>query len=275
MMKTAVFLVFLAFSLALCYQDAQKRGLKRSLLPCQKQNNKALANLVGNGKSIKLSVLQTCSSSMTKMRTVDRPNEVHYDFEESCYVEGDSQSLVTVKAKSDPPARGGEQCAVLPVFQAAFLVQDVDTNSYMILNPATAQWFFTRRLGGCEMFVAKGSTRQDVLVIHSNLNRCTNKVTNLQQKGASVDQMMGRHPGYHLIARVYSEPTAAEKPAADRYMSDYEIAHPGILTVAYNIQPPTTLQLFQFIGQYNDDQYWIFTVKGEIDGKVFGRIQVR
>ena len=51
---------------------------------------------------------------MTNMRTVDRPNEVHYDFEESCYVEGDSQSLVKVKAKSDPPARGGEQCAVLP-----------------------------------------------------------------------------------------------------------------------------------------------------------------
>ena len=125
------------------------------------------------------------------------------------------------------------------------------------------------------MFVAKGFTRQDVLVIHSNLNRCSNKVGNLQQKGASVDEMMGRHPGYHLIARVYSEPPAAEKPAADQYMSAYEIAHPGILTVAYNNQPPTTLQHFQFIGQYNDAQYWIFTVKGEIDGKVFGRIQVR
>ena len=277
MMKTAVFLVFLAFSLALCYQDAQNSGHKRSLLPCQKQNNKALANLVGNGKSIqgKLSVLQSCSSSMTNMRTVDRPNEVHYDFEESCYVEGDSQSLVKVKAKSDPPARGGEQCAVLPVFQAAFLVQDVDTNSYMILNPATAQWFFTRPLGGCEMFVAKGSSRQDVLVIHSNLDRCRNKVGNLQEKGASVDEMMGRHPGYHLIARVYSEPPAAEKPAADAYMRGYERGHPGILTIAYNNQPPTKLQYFQFIGHYNDAQYWIFTVKGEIDGKVFGRIQVR
>ena len=277
MMKTAVFLVFLAFSLALCYQDAQNGGIKRSLLPCQKQNNKALANLVKNGKSIqnKLSVLHTCSSSMTDMRTVDRPNEVHYDFEESCYVEGDSKSQVEVKAKSDPPARGGEQCAVLPVYQAAFLVQDENTNSYMILNPATAQWFFTRQLGGCEMFVAKGFTRQDVLVIHSNLNRCTNKVVNLQEKGASVDEMMGRHPGYHLIARVYSEPPAAEKPAADAYMRGYETAHPGILTIAYNNQPPTTLQLFQFIGQYNDAQYWIFTVKGEIDGKVFGRIQVR
>lgn len=209
------------------------------------------------------------------MRTVDTPNEVHYDFEESCYVEGDSQSLVKVKAKSDPPTRGGEQCAVLPVFQAAFLVQDPNINSYMILNPEKAQWFFTRPLGGCEMFVAKGSTRQDVLIIHSNLDRCPNTVRNLQQKGASVDEMMGRHHGYHLIARVYREPPAAEKPAADEYMRGYETAHPGILTIAYNYQPPTTLQQFQFIGQYNDAQYWIFTVKGEIDGKVFGRIQVR
>ena len=87
--------------------------------------------------------------------------------------------------------------------------------------------------------------------------------------------MMGRHPGYHLIARVYSEPSATEKPAADAYMRGYEIAHPGILTIAYNNQPPTILQYFQFIGHYKDAEYWIFTVKGEKDCEVFGRIQVR
>ena len=108
------------------------------------------------------------------------------------------------------------------------------------------------------MFVAKGSTRQDVLVIHSNLDKCENKLANLQEKGASVDEMMGPHPGYHLIARVYSEPPAAEKPAADAYMRGYERGHPGILTIAYNNRPPTTLQQFQFIGHYNDAEYWIF-----------------
>ena len=58
-------------------------------------------------------------------------------------------------------------------------------------------------------------------------------------------------------------------------MRGYERAHPGILTIAYNNWPPTTLQQFQFIGHYNDAEYWIFTVKGEKDGKVFGRIQVK
>ena len=119
------------------------------------------------------------------------------------------------------------------------------------------------------MFVAKGSTRQDVLVIHSNLDKCENKLANLQEKGASVDEMMGPHPGYHLIARVYSEPPAAEKPAADAYMRGYERGHPGILTTT-DLQ-----QHFNSFSHYNDAEYWIFTVKGEKDGKVFGRIQVR
>ena len=118
------------------------------------------------------------------------------------------------------------------------------------------------------MFVAKGSNREEVLVIHSNLDKFENKLANLQEKGASVDEMMGRHPGYNLIARVYSEPPAAEKPAADAYMRGYERAHRGILTIAYNNRPPTSLQ-FQFILNY-DTEYWVFTVKGEKDGKVFG-----
>ena len=48
-MATAVFLVLLAFTFgALCHQSVQNYGLKRTLLPCQKQNVKALSNLVGN-----------------------------------------------------------------------------------------------------------------------------------------------------------------------------------------------------------------------------------
>jgi len=52
-MATAIFLVLLAFSFrALCHQSVQNYGHKRTLLPCQKQNVKALSNLVGNGKPI-------------------------------------------------------------------------------------------------------------------------------------------------------------------------------------------------------------------------------
>ena len=52
-MATAVFLVLLAFSFwALCHQSVQNYGLKRTLLPCQKQNVKALSNHVRNGRPI-------------------------------------------------------------------------------------------------------------------------------------------------------------------------------------------------------------------------------
>lgn len=45
---------------------------------------------------------------MMKMRIVDRLNEVYYDFEEFCYVEGDLQFLVKVKVKFDLFVCGGE-----------------------------------------------------------------------------------------------------------------------------------------------------------------------
>ena len=220
---TAVFLVLLALSFrARCHQSVQNYGHKRTLLPCQKQNVKALSNLVGNGKSIpdKLSPQFDCTSSMAQERIADSDKEVRYDFTKSCYVEGDLQLVVKVKINTDTAAPGGKECASLPEFQAAFLQQEPNKNTYMVLHPRLAHWFFTRSLGGCEMFVAKGSNRKEV--IHSNLDKCENKLANLQEKGASVDKMMGRHPGYHLIARVYSEPPAAEKPAADTYMRGYE-----------------------------------------------------
>ena len=155
--------------------------------------------------------------------------------------------VVKVKINPDTAAPGSKECATLPEFQAAFLQQEPNKNTYMVLHPARAHWFFTRSLGGCEMFVAEGSNREEVLVIHSNLDKCENKLANLQEKGASVDEMMGRHPGYHLIARVYSEPPAAEKPAADAYMRGYERAHPGILTIAYNNQPPEYFNTFNLL----------------------------
>ena len=180
-MATAVFLVLLAFSFrALCHQSVQNYGLKRTLLPCQKQNVKALSNLVGNGKPIlgngksipdKLSLQFYCTSSMAQKRIVDSNNEVRYDFTKSCYVEGDLQLVVKVKINPDTAAPGSKECATLPEFQAAFLQQEPNKNTYMVLHPRRAHWFFTRSLGGCEMFVAKGFTRQDVLVIHSNLDK--------------------------------------------------------------------------------------------------------
>ena len=100
---------------------------------------------------------------MAQKRIAYSDNEVRYDFTKSCYVEGDLQLVVKVKINPDTAAPGSKECATLPEFQAAFLQQEPNKNTYMALHPRRAHWFFTRSLGGCEMFVAKGSTRQDVL----------------------------------------------------------------------------------------------------------------
>ena len=71
------------------------------------------------------------------------------------YVEGDLQLVVKVKINPDTVAPGSKECATLPEFQAAFLQQEPNKNTYMVLHPRRAHWFFTRSLGGCEMFVAK------------------------------------------------------------------------------------------------------------------------
>ena len=143
---------------------------KITLLLWQKQNVKALSNLVGNGKPFfgnysgksipdKLSPQFDCTSSMAQKRIADSDNEVRYDFTKSCYVEGDLQFVVKVKINPDTPVPGGKECATLPEFQAALLQQEPNKNTYMVLHPRRAHWFFTRSLGGCEMFVAKRSNR--------------------------------------------------------------------------------------------------------------------
>lgn len=77
--------------------------------------------------------------------------------------------MLKVKAaQSDAPIRGGAQGKTLLHFQAAFLVQEADNNSYMFLDPIMGRWFFSRTLGGCEIFVARGSTRHDVLITHAD-----------------------------------------------------------------------------------------------------------
>ena len=168
------------------------------------------------------------------------------------------------KTEQDVPS-GSEQCANLPAFQAVFLPYDVNTNTYMILYPALAPWFFTSELSGCDIFVATAENQGNrPMVIHSNLNNCGKDVMNLRSKGESVDQLLKSHPGYQLIARVYHEPLGDEKMEGNQYLAEYKINHQGIYLISYNMVPPATPQHYQFFGHY--DTKWNFILKGENNG---------
>jgi len=85
----------------------------------------------------------------------------------------------------------------------------------MILKPGVVPWFFTAKLGGCNVFLATAENkRNNPMAIHSNLNSCGNKLDNVWLKGETVVQKLRvAHLDYTLIARVYSAPPAEDKDA--------------------------------------------------------------
>ena len=277
-MKIILCFVFLGFALVLSHQDVQKRSTKRSVLPCVGGNNQALLNLLGDGKPIanKLIPSTDCRTDMARTNIVIKNvrNEItgiRLDFQTTCYVVGLSNMVVHLYAKEETGrvAPGSKQCANIPTFQAVFLNQDPNTNTYMILKPDKAPWFFTLGLGGCDIFVATSHNpdqRNKPIVIHSNLNDCGIKLQNLQKKGETVDELLQSHPNYRLIARVYNKPPPTDEQTS-RYLQQYEANHRGIKLVSYDT---STRQAFQFIGHY--DQSWTFILKGEVDGIILTQI---
>ena len=69
-------------------------------------------------------------------------------------------------------------------------IQNRDT--YTILNPSVAPWFFTDDLSGCDVLVATASNRGSrPMVIHSNrLLYIKDLAKDLQSKGEDVDEML-------------------------------------------------------------------------------------
>ena len=270
-MKVVVVFVFLALSLFQCHQDVRTQGIRRSVLPCQATGagNRALLNLLGEGKPIpqKLQVSGPCELDMATKISGDARTGMRFDFQKTCYVVGMSDLVVFVKSKTgEKPLPGSEQCANFPALQAVYLPQNENKITYMILKPGVAPWFFTTKLGGCDVFLATAENkRNNPMAIHSNLNSCGNKLDNLRLKGEAVDQMLRvAHPDYTLIARVYSAPPPKDETQTDQYLRQYQTNHQGIRLVSYNTNPPATPQYFQFIGHF--EQHWTFIVKGETDG---------
>ena len=260
-MKVVVFFVFLALALFQCHQDVQTQGIRRTVLPCQGSgaDNRALLNLLGEGKPIpqKLQVSGPCELDMANKISGDARTGMRFDFQKTCYVVGMSDLVVFVKSKTgEKLLPGSEQCANIPALQAVYLPQNENKITYMILKPGVAPWFFTTKLGGCDVFLATAENkRNNPMAIHSNLNICGNKLNNLRLKGEAVDQML--------------------RVAHDQYLRQYQTNHHGMKTHTMQYPPPpapATPQFFQCIGRF--DQHWKFIVKGETDGITMTQISL-
>ena len=277
-MRILLLFIFIEFALIRCDQDVQQSAAKRTFLPCvvPAENNAALQNLMGAGRPIekKVQLSGTCKQKSDETGAVQAGGGIRFDPRKTCYIIGNSDLVVFAKWKAtEMPPRGFESCRTLTAFQAEYVAQRVDQDTYMILDPTMAPWFFTAPLSGCDVFVAT-STRADKrnkpIVIHSNLNSCGNKLQNLKQKGDKVDKMLEKNPDYQnykLAARVYSRPGEAERHQAEVYLRQYQSYHPGIVLKFYDTYPPAIPQFFQFLCHYRTSLIkWRCILKGESNG---------
>lgn len=277
-MRILLSFIFLEFALIRCDQDVQQSVAKRTLLPCVEpaEDNAALQNLMGVGKPIenKVQLSGTCKQKSDETGAVQAGGGIRYDPSRTCYIMGKSDLVVSAKWKaSEMPPPGFESCRTLTAFQAEYVHQRVDEDTYMILDPTMAPWLFTAPLSGCDVFVATSTTpdkRNKPIVIHSNLNSCGNKLQNLKRKGEQVDRLLKNNPDYQsykLAARVFSRPGEPERPQAKLYLEKYQLYHPGIVLKFYDTWPPAIPQFFQFLCHYRTSLIkWRCILKGERDG---------
>jgi len=258
-----------------------------------------LENLMAPKKSILLTPVSVdCLGNDMKAKCKPRPDiesGIHCNFEETtCFAVTEkwkSSQIVQVISKTNdviPP--GFDLCKNILTLQAVALPFFPNEDSYTILNPRVAPWFFTDNLGGCDVFVVTTAYRQSSpMVIHSNRNKFIKDLArDLQTKGEDVDVMLNRiskSDGYEwkVIASVYHGPTTElgkEKIGLNRYADE----HPGIKLIGYHVSNYGLTEHFSFFGQYIEPNIlakakgyrarWKFIFKVHSTGTILGEIVV-
>ena len=119
-------------------------------------------------------------------------------------------SVISTEEPKDTIPPDSDQFINNLAFQAVVLPFIWGIDTYTILNPSVAPWFFTDNLGGCDVFVSTAANRgSSPMVIHSNRGKFIKDLArDLLSKGEDVDKILKRKSesdGYEwkVIARVY------------------------------------------------------------------------
>ena len=271
---------------------------------CPKDNLKLtlgeLEKLMAPKKSIFIApVSGHCWSNDMKAKCKPRPDigsGIHCNFEETtCFAvteEWKSSLIVSVISKTvDEIPPGFDLCKNILTLQAVALPFFPNEDSYTILNPRVAPWFFTDNLGGCDVFVATAANRQSSpMVIHSNRNKFIKDLArDLQTKGEDVDEMLKRISEsdsyeWKVIARVYYGPTT-EVEKENLGLNHYANKPQKIKLIGYGFESKYDLrEHFSFFGQYIEPNIlakamgyqprWKFILKVHSTGTILGEIVV-
>jgi hypothetical protein len=270
-MKAVLFfcvLVFLNFAVMRC----------AGCLCCGKnQERNALQNLLGKGTEKTQLVVSTDCFKMFSTRSAIKKNGQTLGEQvipkDSCRVGLDNyeNTYINVISKSEPENEDFKECPSNGQydrqFQAFFLTYEENMNTFMVLDPDRARWFFTSSLTGCDIFVAIDQNNpNNPLVIHSNMNVINNDKDNLKHKGDTVDMIMEKEfvRGYELKARVYHKSPDVN---ARKYMDTYRNEHPHIeIIMFYNAESQDSP--FLFFGYYSNS-VWHFFIKAKNGGETY------
>lgn len=300
-MKQVLYFVFLTLTLVQGHQVVHRRGSTHSNTKevpkvTESSTDTALLNLMlktvpipFNDKHLFRLISHACKSDMSQQCKQKTKTALHCDFsQKTCYVTGTPlvfQVYVFSKTKyadyeeKADLAPGSEEFANQQKYQAVFLPFVEHGDTYTILDPFRAPWFFTAELGGCDIFVATVENQGNKpLVVHSNRNEeKVDIVKNLKLKEESVDALIqSLNPDYKVIARVHFTSTnKEEKKKIDQHLSEYAATprHKGIVFIPYdNGIEPLDGGGFHFFGNYNGG--WTFVLKGISSGKIFYTLSV-
>ena len=284
-MKKALYFAFLAFALVQGHQVVHKRMITSSQVT-ELSTNAALSKLMTEKKKEPISLIsQACRYDMGQQcKQWQKTEKAYYCYfsQKTCYVIGTPTAFavyVLSKTKSgdykevdDLP--GSEEVGNLQKYQAVWLPFVENQDTFTILDPGSAPWFFTARLGGCDMFVATVENQGNKpLVVHSNRNvEKVDAVENLKLKEQLVDPLITSvNAAYNVIARVHWTSTDPEdKEKINQHLSEYAATpgHEGIVSFPYDSSmEPIDSDGFHFFGHY--DGKWTFVLKGIASGQIF------
>ena len=288
-------------------QHFNRRGGLFSKLTCPKDKLELtlelLFNLIAPNRPIKIGpVSNACLNRdmMAKCSSSKPEIAIPCNFgETTCFAVADAwkSSLIVSVISKTKERRAREEippdtdlCKNILALQAVVLPFIQNRDTYTILNPRVAPWFFTDDLSGCDVFVATAVNRGSrPMVIHSNrLLYIRNLAKDLQSKGEDVDEMLKRiskSDGYEwkVIARVYYGPTTEtgkEKIGLNRYADE----HRGIKLIGYQKIPGWKNENFAFFGHYIGPKAiakargyqpcWRFIFKGYSTGTILSKFRV-
>ena len=270
-MKGIVLFCFLASTAALTIPA--RNSLPRNLFSAclgRLSNDDPIANLRKDNKAVTVSPDDDCKQLMLEGSTdVDARNLRFNPFDNAClmgirnYPKPTDKQVSLYRDKPDGSLpRYVSACTREKDHLAYYLPYEENKNTFMILDPAKASWFFTSPLGGCDIFVATNPNNKPLL-IHANANAVGNDMAaNLKLKGDDANKIIQANDGYNLVARIY-----AARPGTD-LGAYYETRRPRVQLCTYNTALPKE-QKFYFIGHYEATVgAWEFFLKGEFTGKI-------